>query len=235
MLVTIPYLVFLTVNIIQSSVHSAEIIRLANGDPDLFRHMPLGQFISTELFSSNFIEGFVRPNHQMMLYTVIDKTQPQTSVDKEGALAGFLSYINMSQIHQTTEIAYVVILPRFQCTHVTSNAVGLLLNFALNTTSEGCLGLRRVQWQTSTTNNTLMRVAEEFGFVKEGVLRWERDFPGGRSKRKQGNGIHSSPGANDGDLIRDSVVFSMCWDDWFVHGKKEQVARRMAGQSPVGN
>ena len=195
--------------------------------------MPVGPFTSTDSFLTDFIEGVVRPNHQMILYAVIDKTRPPTSVDKEGALAGFLSYLNTSPVNQSIEIGYILTLPPFQRTHVTSNAVGLLLNFALNTTVEGCLGLRRVQWRTSTANNASMRAAEKFGFQKEGVLRWESIFPGGRSKGKQGNGRHGPPGANDGDLARDTVVFSICWDDWFVSGKKEQVARRMAGQGAV--
>ena len=195
--------------------------------------MPIGPFPSTELFFTEFIEGIVRPNCHMMLYAVIDKTRPPTSVDMEGALAGFLAYTGASVVHQSTEIACVVILPPFQRTHVTSNAVGLLLNFALNTTAEGCLGLRRVQWRASTANPASVQVAEKFGFVTEGVLRWHRVFPGGRSQGKQGNDKHGPPGADDDDLAGDAVQLSMCWDDWFIHGKKEQVARRMAGQDVV--
>lgn len=194
--------------------------------------MPLGPFSSAESLH-NFIEEVVRPNRQMMLYAVIDKTWPPTSLDNEGVLAGFLAYTNTSLVNQSTEIAYVITLPPFQRTHVTSNAVGLLLNFALNTTAEGGLGLRRVQWQTSTVNHASIQAAEKFGFIKEGVLRWDRVFPGGRPKGKQGSGRHGPPGANDDDLARDTVLLSMCWDDWFIHGKKEQVARRMAGQGTV--
>ena len=169
----------------------------------------------------------------MILYAVIDKTRPPTCVDSEGALAGFLSYTNTSVVDQSTEIGYVITLPPFQRTHVTSNAVGLLLNFALNTTAEGCLGLRRAQWLTSTANKASIRTAERFGFVKEGVLKWHRVFPGGESRGKQGNGKNGFPGANDDDLGRDTVELSMCWDDWFTYGKKQQVARRMAGQGIV--
>ena len=186
--------------------------------------------VSTESFITGFIENTVRPNRQMVLYAVIDKTRPPTSVDKEGALAGFLAYLNMSPANQSTEIGYVITLPQFQRTHVTSNAVGLLLNFALNTTAEGCLGLRRVQLRTSMANYTSIRTAEELGFVKEGVLRWDPVFS--EKAEKQSNGRDDLPRATQGDLARDTVLFGMCWDDWFIHGRKEQVAKRMAGQGP---
>ena len=177
----------------------------------------------------------MRPNRQMILYAVIDKTQPPTSVDKEGALAGFLSYLNTSPVNQSIEIGWILTLPQFQRTHITSNAVGLLLNFALNTTDDGGLGFRRVQWRTSTANNASIQAAEKFGFVMEGVTRWDSIIPTGKSRGKQGNGKYGPPGSSDDDLARDTVVLSMCWDDWFIYGKKEQVARRMAGQSAVTN
>jgi len=169
----------------------------------------------------------------MLLYAVIDKTQSSSMVDKEGALAGIISYLATSTINQSTEIGWVITLPPFQRTHVTSNAVGLLLNLALSPPAEGGLGFRRVQWMTSSANHKSIRTAERMGFLKEGVLRWDRVYPGGKTKGKQDNGKSlQSQGTeghfNENDLGRDSVVFSICWDDWFDEGKREHVIRTMA-------
>ncbi|KAJ6258202.1 Tyrosine--tRNA ligase [Drechslerella dactyloides] len=190
-----------------STIHAGEFMRIAGQYPEIWTHGPIGSFDSAHSFVSDFIETFVRPRTDMVLYTVIDKTQPTNGVDKEGALVGLIAYISTSPVNLCTEIAFVITLPPFQRTHVTSNSVGLLLNFALNSPDEGGLGFRRVQWMTSSVNHKSIRTAEGMGFTKEGI----------------GKAAHM----NEDDLGRDSVMFSMCWDDWFLEGKKEHVNERM--------
>lgn len=216
-------------------MHAEEFIRLAKVHPEVWTHIPFGPFPSTQSFITEFIEHFVRPNTGMCLYTVIDKTKPSTSVDPDGAFAGVLSYINTSKVNLVTELGFVMIFPEFQRTHVTSNACGLLLDYAFTPQSEGGLALRRVQWQTNSRNHASVRAAERMGFVKEGVLRWDRVIPGGRTAGKEWNGrsLRLKDGAeshfNEDDVGRDTVMLSLCWDDWFLEGKKENLTRRMAG------
>lgn len=164
----------------------------------------------------------------MILYAVIDKTLPKSKEDEDGALAGILAYMNTSAVNLSTEIGCVITLPSFQRTHVTSNAVGLLLQYALEPASGGGLGLRRVQWQTSSMNTSSIRTAERMAFKMEGVLRWDRIFHGGKAKGKIGNGCRLPRGSED-DLARDTVLFSLCWDDW-EQGAKEKVQAVMDRQ-----
>lgn len=164
----------------------------------------------------NFVEA-ARLNPATVLFAIIDKTRPASNEDESGALAGVIAYINTSKDNLSTEISYVITFPDFQLTHVTFNAVGLLLQYALDSPSDGGLGLGRVQWKTSTANTTPINSAELVGFVKEGVLRWDRV---GNAKGKAGNG-REVPQRGDGDnLGRDTVVYGFCWDDWKQGGKE---------------
>lgn len=157
-----------------------------------------------------------------MLYAVIDKTHPPSAEDGSGVLAGLLAYLNSSALDLSTEIGFVVTLPPFQRTHVTSNAIGLLLQYALEPESSGALGLRRVQWQCNSMNQASRRTAARMGFRLEGILRWERLFPQGRVLEKVGNGRDLPPGTNANDLGRDTVMHGLCWDDW-EQGVRDEV------------
>lgn len=149
-----------------------------------------------------------------MLYAVIDKKHPKSVEDESGALAGVIAYMNSSASNLSTELGFVVTLPSFQRTHVTSNAIGLLLQYALEPGVAGGLGLRRVQWQCNSLNEASKRTAARMGFRLEGILRWDRVFAQGRSTGKVGNGRDLPPGANADDFGRDTAMYSLCWDDW---------------------
>ncbi len=177
---------------------------------------------------SDFLAKLTQMYHGAITYAVIDKTKPPSAEDDEGELAGMISYISTSTTHLSTEIGGVITLPAFHRTHVTSNAVGLLLEFALDSPMNGGLGLRRVQWQTSTVNTASLLLAERLGFKKEGVLRWCVVYRQGAHNGKIGNGRPLPPGSNEGDLGRHTVVLSVCWDHWADggRGKVEQVMAR---------
>ncbi|KAK0221352.1 hypothetical protein IW262DRAFT_1373079 [Armillaria fumosa] len=57
-----------------------------------------------------------------------------------------------------------MILPAFQRTHATSNAVGILLNCALNLPADGGLGLRRVVWIAGASNAPSVGTATRTGW-----------------------------------------------------------------------
>lgn len=131
-----------------------------------------------------------------------------------GALAGLIGFQSASPSNLSIEIGPIIVLPAFQRTHVASNAIGLLLQYALDPKERDGLGLRRVQWDCGSENMASMRVAERMGFVREGVLRWQHVYRDGIARGKVGNGRGLPSGSLEGDLGRDTVVYGLCWDVW---------------------
>jgi RimJ/RimL family protein N-acetyltransferase len=181
--------------------------------------LPFGPFETVDQFLSVLVEGRIHPNPACALFAIYDKTRPSAdalAVD-EGTLAGTIGLLETSTINLSTEIGFILILPSFQRTHVTSNAIGLLLRYALDPASEGGLGLRRVAWKASPNNLPSIRAAERLGFKQEGVARWAFVLPEGK---RNGNGLerrNEDPKKNC--LGRDTMVLSVCWDEWEDGGR----------------
>ena len=148
------------------------------------------------------------------MFAIIDQTRHPPTEGLDGALAGIVGYLESVPAHLSTEIGFIFILPSFQKTRVASTAVGLMLQYAFEPRERGGLALRRVQWQTNSLNSASRRLAERMGFQIEGILRWQRIFPGGRRKGKMGNGREPPEGSDGDDLGRDTVMLAICWDDW---------------------
>lgn len=112
----------------------------------------------------------------------------------------------------STEIG-IIIFPAFQRSHVSSNAIGLMLQYTLDPPSAGGLGLRRVEWKCHSENESSRRAALRMGFELEGTLRWERVFPGGAvglpvdAFEKRNGTSGEAPG-------RHTAIFSIVWDEW---------------------
>jgi RimJ/RimL family protein N-acetyltransferase len=176
--------------------------------------MTPGPYQSKEEFVEGFIDGMTNSYLEMFTFAIVDKTRPATPEDDEGALAGMVSYMFTSTTHLSTEMGFLIILPSFQRTHVTTNAVGLMLQNAFTPAEKGGLGMQRVVWQASTANDASIRAAERLGFRREGVLRWNRLNRNGKPKFKVGNGRHPPAGTGLNDVWRDTVVLGLCWDDW---------------------
>lgn len=201
--------------------------------PDIFKYLPFGPFKDIDDFLTNFVENRIRKDSNLLLFAIFDKTKPSQSLTNSntgpdfsvGTLAGLIGFLNTSAPDLATEIGFVMILPPFQRTHVTSNAIGLLLNFTLNVPSPSStsLGLRRVVWTANNANKASVRAAERMGFRIESVLRWDRVIPIG----KEGNGVTPRQGDPKGENPgRDTAVLSLCWDDWEA-GVREKVAEIM--------
>ncbi|KAI4107637.1 MAG: hypothetical protein LQ339_002543 [Xanthoria mediterranea] len=207
-----------------AKLHGPEFFALSSPQPSLYAHIPRGPYTSLSDFTTNFLEAVIDPSPAWMLYAVIDKTRSSRSPtnDPSGALAGTIAYLDSSPEHLLTEIGFVITLPPFQCTHVTSNAVGLLLQYALDSPDQGGLGLRRVQWKANSVNAASRKVAERMGFGFEGVTKWERVFRDGVKKGKVGNGRGVPPGTEEGDLGRDTATFGLSWEEW-RDGVRERV------------
>ncbi|KAG1734920.1 acyl-CoA N-acyltransferase [Suillus paluster] len=182
--------------------------------PELYDFIPWEAFTDTSDFVKKVIEGCVRPDTGIALYAVIDKTPTGTNPSKPTSanFAGIMGYTNTSPANLSTEISYALILPPFQRTHVTTNAIGLLLQYALDSPPHG-LGLRRVQWKANRLNTKSINAVQRLGFKLEAILRYDRIFVG--SKTNAANGERERAGdPRPGTVGTDTALLALCWDDW---------------------
>ncbi|KAJ7677905.1 acyl-CoA N-acyltransferase, partial [Mycena polygramma] len=190
------------------SEHAEAFFAIAVPHPELFTYLPAGPFATASDFVSTVFERHVQPNRGIVLFAVFDTTTPDAP-----QLAGMIGLFNTSAANLSTEIGFVITLPHLQRTHVTTNAAGLLLHWTLDAPADGGLGLRRVAWKANSNNARSVRVAERLGFRREGVLRWDLVLPEWKGETGNGGGVRtgdSMPGCTG----RDTVVLSLCWDDW---------------------
>ncbi|KAF8907861.1 acyl-CoA N-acyltransferase [Gymnopilus junonius] len=196
------------------SLHAEVYYEGLSKDPDFAQYLPFAfpTFESLLLF----LESFIRQDPSSVVFAIIDKTKtpaPSSLESKKipnGRLAGMIGWLHGSPQNLSLEIGPVVILPEFQRTFVSANAIGLLLKYVLD-----------LPHKASPLNKPSIRAAEKMGFVKEGVSRWTWVL----SETKKGKKIDSGRGRGDGDG-RDSVFLSLCWDDW-EGGVRGMVLKRM--------
>ncbi|KAF8920586.1 acyl-CoA N-acyltransferase [Mucidula mucida] len=191
----------------------------------VFNYLPTGPYETADDFVATFWESIAIPNKgAFTTFAIFDKTRSEFEDAK--SFAGMASYMNASAIDLCVEIGFIVILPAFQRTHVTTHMVGLLGQYALNVPEDGGLALRRLVWQCSSTNAPSVAAAKRMGFQYEGTLRWARVLkadkgPGGNGREvREGDPKKEQPG-------RDTTILSICFDDWET-GKKEFFKEMMA-------
>ncbi|KAF5381954.1 hypothetical protein D9615_004353 [Tricholomella constricta] len=184
--------------------------------PELERFLPIS--FPTYDALSEFVQG-VESDPNAALFAIIDRTKtgPGGAVDLSESLAGMVGFLNTSKANRATEIAPVIVLPKFQRTFVATNSIGALLKYCLDIESEGGLGLRRVCWTAHPDNEASIKAAERMGMRKEGHLRWTWALTPEKVGRACGKGRGDKLG-------RDSVLLAICWDDW-EDGAKEQVEK----------
>ncbi|EIN06820.1 acyl-CoA N-acyltransferase [Punctularia strigosozonata HHB-11173 SS5] len=200
------------------SIHSELVVNSTIDYPDVWKYLPSGPFNSVEAFTEYFMLLIAR-DPKWMLYAVYDKG---SSSNAEGGaaetFAGTIGFLATYPDRLSTEIGLVITLPRFQRTHVTTHATGLLLQYALELSPQG-LGLRRVQWKANANNAASIRAAQRLGFKLEGVRRWQMAL----APHKKGAGNNKV--LRDGDPRpgydgRDTAMLSLCWDDWEQGGRE---------------
>ncbi|KAJ6606842.1 hypothetical protein B0H10DRAFT_1956748 [Mycena sp. CBHHK59/15] len=103
-------------------------------DEAIYEFPPWGPFNTFEEFLHTAIDK-IQPNPAIVVFAVFNKA---TAMEPE-ELAGMIGFLNASPANLSIEIGYVITLPKFQCTHVTLNAIGLLLHLALDTPEAGGL------------------------------------------------------------------------------------------------
>ncbi|KAI0294617.1 acyl-CoA N-acyltransferase [Multifurca ochricompacta] len=194
------------------SEHAKEYAERAKANPELHRWYPFNLSNLDAILTT--VELRIRRDPTGVLFTIIDKA-------RGNSVAGLIGLINASPTNLSVEFAWVLVFPEFQRTYVTSNAVGLLLQYCLElptASPKPGLGLRRVQWTTHTLNEASYNAAKRMGLKEEGVLRWTLVLPEG----KEGHGIPIREGdpriCNPG---QDSIMLSFCADDWENGGREE--------------
>lgn len=211
--------------------HLDKFFRLSVTNPEIYSHMPIGPFESLAELKAQFLNHSTShilsfSNPESFAFAIIDKTRPASPEDPEGELAGTVSFIRASPTNLCAEIGFIVILPPYQRSHVAVNTVGLALKYAFESPANDGLGLRRIHWQASTTNPASARLAEKMGFEKIGLTPWHIRFIGGKGKGKIGNGKEPPPGTDPNDLWRDTLSFTLAWDQW-ESGAKQKAAQIM--------
>lgn len=188
--------------------------------PDIHRYYPFDLTSLDKILLE--IETLVRRRPAYILFAIIDKARGDT-------FAGVIGLFGASPTNLSVEIAWIAVFPEFRRTYVTSNAVGLVLNYCLELPSSPLqrrgLGFRRVQWTAHPENQPSIALAKRMGFKEEGLLRWTRVVP----QIVEGNGIplrdedpkNPSPGQH-------SAVLSLCADDWENGGG--ELVRHMIGR-----
>jgi RimJ/RimL family protein N-acetyltransferase len=213
----------------QPAIHTPPFFELTSPHPELFTYIPFNPLPSIAAMN-NAHAARTQPDPGAVLFAIIDKTRTDSfNVDKDGAFAGSIGLEDTSVHNLSTEIGFIIILPEFQRTHVTSNAVGLLLQYTLDLPSDGGLGLRRVQWQCNDANAASVRAAERMTFRREALLRWDRVMHGGWQAGKIGNNramprcdvvCEDEGPKKQEEMGRDTLLFSICHDDWDYGGKE---------------
>lgn len=211
----------------KTNKHAGPFFRGSKDHPELFRYMSIGPFDSEKEFVSVFIDDFVNTKSSVACFAIIDKKKSPSDADNEGEVAGMVSYMAASEVHLSAEVGYIIILPPYQRTHVTTHAIGLLLHYALDSPVEGGLGLRRMQWLADPPNKASLNAAQRLGFHLEGILRWNKIVHDADSRGKVHNGRERPPYGEQKDGGRDTAYLSICWDDW-LGGKREIVDKLMA-------
>ncbi|PFH52969.1 hypothetical protein AMATHDRAFT_1701 [Amanita thiersii Skay4041] len=156
---------------------------------------------------NEFLHGVIQVDPASALFAIIDKSKSERE-DLFKCMAGVVGVLQCSPVTRSVEIGPVVVLPAFQHTYVARNAVGAMLKYWLDVPLQGGMGFRRVVWTGNPQNGASIGLAEKMGFRREGLLRWtwvvtavgkpSREVP---EERGEGGG-------------RDSVILSLCWDDW---------------------
>ncbi|KAJ4391688.1 hypothetical protein N0V93_005308 [Gnomoniopsis smithogilvyi] len=214
----------------EADIHSYSFVSQTQSCPELFAYMPSGYFDSVDEFNALITQpgntlSYTNPG--TFLFAIIDLTREHSAEDEEGELAGIVGYLNTSKRNQFAEIGPVIVLPKYQQTHVASNAVGLLMRTAYAPPEEGGLGLVRTEWMCNAANVPSMKVAERMGYQKVGVIPYHMKFPLGRTKGKVGNAKALPPGSDPDDVWRDTVIYSLSWDVWKAEARSK-VEKAMA-------
>ncbi|KIY64028.1 acyl-CoA N-acyltransferase [Cylindrobasidium torrendii FP15055 ss-10] len=191
-------------------------------EPASFNYLSIGPFSSPD----DFVSQFWTPLRQGLAgsfttFAILDTTR----APGDAQFAGMSSYMNASAANLSVEIGFIVIRPEFRRSHVTTNMVGLLAKYALDTPEQGGLGVRRLEWKCSAENGPSQSVAKRMGYTYEATLRWAAAVPQSKAIGSNGKQIRKGDPLPE-KLSRDTVILSISWEDW-ENGVREKVAEQV--------
>jgi RimJ/RimL family protein N-acetyltransferase len=195
----------------QPDKHVTASVEKFNASPEIFEHIPFPVINNNEDFMREFYKHIVDTPEEC-LYAIFDKLVGTNDRNRYNNYAGIICLSHTNPTNAFTEIG-VIIFPKFQRTHVTTNAIGLVLLWTLDPPSSGGLGLRRVEWRTNAKNSASRRTALRMGFEFEGIARWDCVFPGGKSALPVDE-LQKRNGTNGELPGRHTAIYSIVWDEW---------------------
>ncbi|KIW03415.1 uncharacterized protein PV09_05190 [Verruconis gallopava] len=193
------------------AAHAAQFVRGITDNPDTLEYLSLPAFNSSEDFVK-FYEENISSSLEECLYAILDKASIQDGRRSDEVFAGVISLTATNKSKACTELG-IIVFPAFQRTHVTTNAAGLLLMYALDPPSQGGLGLRRVEWQAHTENAASRRAALRLGFELEGILRWQRVVLANR-RGIAVDELERRNGTKGESRGRHTAIYSIVWEEW---------------------
>ncbi|KAJ6107299.1 acyl-CoA N-acyltransferase [Penicillium sp. IBT 18751x] len=203
------------------SIHSAKVVKEAELHPELLNYILFPASKSLEEFLAFYAKN-IEEAPANCLYSIIDKSNTGPK-DLNTTFAGTIALTSTSPENACTELG-IMIFSAFQRTHVTSNAIGLVLQYTLDPPSAGGLGLRRVEWRCHAENQASRKTALRMGFEFEGILRWDKIFPGGAIGLSV-DALEKRNGSSGEVIGRHTAVFSIVWDEW--EEKRPKVVKQM--------
>jgi len=103
--------------------HSEPYVQATKDHPELFSYLPWGPFPTYEVFNEWYTRRVVNSHRTQIIFAIYNKgTNGQPD-----ELAGMVGCMSANADHAIMEIGSLIIIPKFQRTHVTTHAVGLLL------------------------------------------------------------------------------------------------------------
>lgn len=198
---------------------------MIKASPDLFTYVSFPVIDTEAEFVREFYDTEFGASKESCLYAVIDKVNNTNNAATAGSTyAGVICLSATNLAKASTEIG-VMTFPAYQRTHVSTNAIGLLLQWTLDPPALGGLGLRRVEWRTNSGNTASRRTALRMGFEFEGIMRWERVFPRSGGLGLPVDALEKRNGTTGELPGRHTAVYSIVWDEW--DGKRERVVALM--------
>lgn len=189
-------------------------MEVIKANPEVFTYIAFPDVQTGEDLLTRFCNP-ISATPSACLFMVIDKKASEGRGRRDpqgrGEYAGILLLTATDPVNAVTEMG-ILIFPAFQRSHVTANAIGLLLCYTLDPPSAGGLGLRRVEWKCHAGHEKSRKTALKMGFEFEGVARWARVWEGAQGlpveELERRNGTTGEiPG-------RHTASYSIVWDEW---------------------
>ncbi|KJZ68640.1 hypothetical protein HIM_11970 [Hirsutella minnesotensis 3608] len=137
-----------------------------------------------------------------------------SSSSGDGPLAGIISLMNADVANRRADIGLLHIVPRAQSKGMGARAANLLLRFGMSSRESKGLGLARMEWRATTTNEPSRKLALKLGFRHVGTIHYEKLLKDGAARGKIGNGRLAPSDTAAGDLWRDVDIFEMSCETW---------------------